>query len=131
MKAACQCGQLTAEVPEQSLITIACHCVACQRRTGAPFGVLAYYRQNQVKVAGEAKSYARISTEGNTVETGFCPVCGATVYLKLGKQPDLIGIAVGAIADPALQGPAWSIWEQSRHHWVAMPQTAQRFEQGH
>jgi hypothetical protein len=130
VKAACQCRQLTAEVPEKPLITIACHCIACQRRTGAPFGVLGYYRRDQVHVDGEAKAYKRISAEGNTVETGFCPVCGSTVYLYLGKQPELIGIAVGAIADPALRAPTWSVWEESKHHWVAMPENMQHFEQG-
>jgi len=130
VKAQCQCGQLTAEVPEKSLITIACHCIACQRRTGAPFGVLAYYRRSQVKAEGDAKSYKRVSAEGNAVETFFCPVCGSTVYLKLGKQPDLIGIAIGAIDDPAPRAPTWSVWEETRHHWIAMPENVRRFEQG-
>jgi hypothetical protein len=130
MKAECQCGQLTADMPEKSLITIACHCVACQRRTGAPFGVLAYYRRDQVVIEGDTKSYKRTSAEGNAVETFFCPICGSTVYLKLGKQPDLIGIAVGAIADPALRAPVWSVWEQSKHHWIAMPENVQHFEHG-
>jgi hypothetical protein len=130
MRAECQCGQLTADLPERALITIACHCIACQRRTGAPFGVLAYYRCDQINVKGDAKSYKRISAEDNAVETFFCPICGSTVYLKLGKQPDLIGIAIGTIADPALQAPVWSVWEQSKHHWIAMPENVQHFEQG-
>lgn len=48
LRAQCQCGQLGLEGPDRPLITIACHCNACQRRTGAPFGVLAYYRRDQV-----------------------------------------------------------------------------------
>lgn len=130
MKAACHCGQLTADLPEKPLITIACHCLACQRRTGAPFGVLAYYQASQVSVQGETKSYKRVSDAENAVETFFCPDCGSTVYLKLGKQPDLVGIAVGAIADPALPAPIWSMWEQSRHDWIAMPENIRHFERG-
>jgi hypothetical protein len=130
MKAECQCGQLTVEVPEKSLITIACHCIACQRRTGAPFGVLAYHRRDQVTIAGDAKSFVRTSDAGNAVETHFCPVCGSTVYATLSKQPSLIGIAVGSLADPAQAAPAWSVWEQSRHHWVTLPENVQHFEQG-
>jgi hypothetical protein len=129
MKAECQCGQLTAEVPEKSLITIACHCIACQRRTGAPFGVLAYHRRDLVTVAGDAKSFTRISDAGNPFETFFCPVCGSTVYATLGKQPGLIGIAVGAMADPAQKAPVWSVWEQSQHNWVTMPENVKHFEQ--
>jgi hypothetical protein len=130
MRAQCQCGQLAAELPAKSLITIACHCVDCQRRTGAPFGVLAYYQCDQINVEGEAKSYKRISAEGNVVENYFCLTCGSTVFLNLGKQPGLIGIAIGAIADSAFQPPVWSVWEKSKHHWVEMSGKMQHFEQG-
>jgi hypothetical protein len=129
MKAQCQCGQLTAEVSEKSLITIACHCIACQRRTGAPFGVLAYHRRDQVTVAGDAKAFTRTSDAGNAFTTHFCPACGSTVYATLGKQPGLIGIAAGALADPAQTAPAWSVWEQSRHHWVTLPEDVKHFDQ--
>jgi hypothetical protein len=73
MRAACQCQQLTADLPASSLFTIACHCVDCQRRTGAPFGVLAYYRHDQVNIEGEAKSYKRISAEGHVVQNILLP----------------------------------------------------------
>ncbi len=130
MQAVCQCNQLMIELPEHPLLTIACHCVDCQRRTGAPFGVLAYYRADQIAIDGEAKVYSRKSAEGNEVETFFCPVCGSTVYLKLAKQPDLVGVALGAIADPAFTAPTWSVWERFKHHWIDMPTGIQRFSQG-
>src|ERR1700761_9541888 len=78
-----------------------------QRRTGAPFGVLHYYRGNEVSIQGDAKPFKRVSAEGNDVETFFCPHCGSTVFLKLAKQPGLIGVALGAMADPASEAPMW------------------------
>jgi hypothetical protein len=130
MNAACQCGQLSADLPEKPLIVIACHCLDCQHRTGAPFGVLAYYRLEQVAIKGDAKPYARKSAEGNAFQTFFCPTCGTTVYARLAKQPTLVGVAVGAIADPAFPPPAWSVWEQSKHGWVEMPENVQHFARG-
>jgi hypothetical protein len=118
------------ELPTRPIITIACHCIDCQKRTGAPFGVLVYYRVDQVSIAGEAKTYERVSVAGNKVETSFCPVCGSTVYLKLAKQPSLLGVALGAIADPAFPASSWSVWEQSKHHWIDMPVEVQHFPQG-
>jgi hypothetical protein len=85
---------------------------------------------DQVSIEGEAKSYKRLSAEGGGVETFFCPHCGSTVYLKLSKQPALVGIAVGAIADPAFPAPIWSVWEQSKHHWIDLPGEVQHFVQG-
>lgn len=130
VKAECQCGQLTLELPEKPLITIACHCLACQRRTGAPFGVVHYYRGNQISIEGQAKPYKRVSAAGNAVETFFCPSCGSTVFLKLAKQPAFVGVAVGAIADPASPAPIWSVWEQSKHHWIDIQGDVQHFLQG-
>ncbi len=111
-------------------MTIACHCLDCQRRTGAPFGVIAYYRARQIKIEGEAKLYKRFSAVGNVVETFFCPDCGSTVFLKFSKQPQLVGVAVGAIADPTFAAPTWSVWEQSKHHWVELPDKVLPFPQG-
>ena len=112
------------------MLTIACHCLDCQRRTGAPFGVLAYYHGDQIAIEGEATRYERTSAEGNAVETYFCPSCGSTVYLRLAKQPALVGIAIGTIGDPGFPAPDWSVWEQSRHHWIALPDEMRHFTQG-
>ena len=130
MKAQCQCGRLSADLPVRPLIVVACHCVDCQRRSGSPFGVLAYFAAAEVAISGEAKRFERTTADGNVFETFFCPVCGSTVYAKLSKQPAMIGIAVGAIADPSFKAPRISVWEQSMHSWVTIPGEVQHFMQG-
>ena len=130
MKAECQCGQLSVQLPGPTTAVVACHCVACQRRSGSPFGVLAYYSADQVSIEGQAKRFERPTDEGNRFETFFCPNCGSTVYAKAGKHPTMIGVAVGAIADPDFQAPVRSVWEQSMHRWVSIPGEAQHFPKG-
>jgi hypothetical protein len=130
MEAKCQCGQLSARLPGPSAVVIACHCSDCQRRSGAPFGVLAYYPEDSLGITGEATRYVRPTATGGTFETFFCPRCGSTVYVRAGKHPTSIGIAVGAICDPAYPAPVRSVWEQSKHDWVVIPEPAQHFQQG-
>ncbi len=130
MKAECQCGQLSVRLPGPTPAVVACHCVACQRRTGSPFGVLAYYAADQVSVGGEAKRFERPTDAGNRFETFFCPNCGSSVYAKAGKHPAMIGIAVGAIADADFPAPVRSVWEQSMHRWVSIPGDVQHFPKG-
>ena len=36
----CCCGSLRAETTGEPAFVAACHCTECQRRTGAPFGVM-------------------------------------------------------------------------------------------
>jgi hypothetical protein len=79
---------------------------------------------------GEAKRFERPTATGGMFETFFCPNCGSTVCAKASKHPTLIGVAVGAIADPAFYAPVRSVWEQSKHHWVTIPGDVQHFPQG-
>lgn len=126
----CQCGQLSVNLPGPSLSVVTCHCSDCQRRSGSPFGVLAYYPDDCVKISGEATRYERPTATGGTFETFFCPTCGSTVHARAGKHPTLIGIAVGAICDPAYPAPARSVWEEGKHDWVVIPEPAQHFSRG-
>ena len=44
MQASCQCGKLTATIDDGAApMVVACHCIDCQKRTGSPFGSMAYY----------------------------------------------------------------------------------------
>jgi hypothetical protein len=116
--ARCCCGALRAEVCGDPDLVAACHCEQCQRRTGAPFGVSAYYRAEQVRTAGASKVFSRSSQAGRNVETHFCPECGTSVYWRADFMPGQIGIAAGAFFDPDFPAPTVSAWEQSRHPWI-------------
>jgi hypothetical protein len=130
MKAECQCGKLSAELPGPTPAVVACHCIDCQRRSGSPFGVLAYYAADQVAISGNPKRFVRPTAGGGAFESYFCPDCGSTVYVKAAKHPALIGIAVGAIADPGFPPPIRSVWEQSKHGWVNLPDGIEHTPQG-
>ena len=130
MKAQCQCSQLSIELPSSSPAVVACHCIACQRRSGSPFGVLAYYSADELTIPGAAKRFERSTDEGNRFESYFCPECGSTVYVRSSKHPSMIGVAVGTIADPDFPAPVRSVWEQSMHHWMTMPGEMHHFPRG-
>jgi hypothetical protein len=122
MRANCQCGSLTAEVEDGAEPTvIMCHCIDCQRRSGSQFGSIAYYPAENVAIAGEAREFSRSTDNGNTFTTGFCPVCGSTVYARASRLPKIVGVTVGTIADPAFPRPVRSVYEQSRHAWIELP----------
>jgi hypothetical protein len=78
----------------------------------------------------EAREYSRPTDAGNTFTTGFCTTCGSTLYGKASAFPGIIGVTVGTISDPAFPAPLRSIYEQSRHHWLAVPETTAGFVKG-
>ena len=130
MHAQCQCGQLWAQIAAPSEAISACHCLDCQRRSGSPFGVIAYFEAGQVALHGEATIYTRQTDSGATFTTGFCLTCGSTVWARADKHPSMIGVPVGALADPAFPPPMRSVFEDSRHAWVQMPADIPHFPRG-
>ncbi len=125
--AQCCCGSLRAEVTGEPALVCACHCMECQRRTGSPFGVSTYFPKAQVRTDGPNNVYARGSDSGRKMECHFCPECGSTVFWNAELLPDLIGIAFGAFADPSMPRPTVSVWETTRHPWVAFGRELDHF----
>ena len=50
----CLCGAVRYRASGAPHIALACHCSACQRRTGAAFGVGVYYEDAQIEFRGGA-----------------------------------------------------------------------------
>jgi hypothetical protein len=99
--ARCCCGSLRLIATGEPTLVAACHCTECQRRTGAAFGVAAYFEKSQVRPEGEYKIYTRDGQEGRKARMYFCPECGTTVYWDADFLPTHIGVAVGTFLDPS------------------------------
>jgi hypothetical protein len=126
----CSCGALRVEVSGEPDAVVACHCGECQRRTGSVFGVGAYFKKERVRSEGPDKIYVRDGQEGRKLRNHFCPTCGTTVFWEADLRPELIGIAVGAFPESDLPQPTRSVWEESKHEWVAFAHEVVRFPQG-
>ena len=125
-RAACSCGQLHLAVEgEPSRIWI-CHCLECQRRTGAVIGNLARFRREQITFNGTATAWKRTGESGNTLTCYFCPTCGSTIYFENEAFPGIVAVAIGNFADPNFPAPIISVWEETRHSWVSLPPDTKR-----
>ena len=123
MQASCQCGSQPVEIDDGAEPTVVmCHCFDCQRRSGSQFGSIAYYPAESIAISGEAREFTRGSDSGHAFTTGFCPTCGSTVYARPARMPEIVGVTVGTIADPSFPRPLRSVYEQSKHHWIELPE---------
>jgi hypothetical protein len=130
--ARCICGAVTLSLPEEpSKIVVACHCLDCQRRTGAPFGIGAYYPAEVVTISGTAKEFTHAAASGGEMRNYFCPQCGSTVCWKTTKLPALIGVAVGAMENPKYPAPVISVFERSKHDWVQIDGAVEHFQENY
>ena len=117
-QARCACGALTAEATGEPAFVAMCSCTECQRRTGSPFAVAAYFLKTQVETRGDDKTYRRISERERWMDFHFCPECGTTLWWLGEFQPDKIAVAVGCFTDPAFPGPEVAVWNTHRHDWL-------------
>src|SRR3954452_2779741 len=104
-QAACSCGQLHLTIEGEPARISMCHCLACQRRTGAVFGSQARFRPEQVIVTGKATTWKRTAESGSVVTFRFCPACGSTVYWESESFPGYVVVAIGNFADPNFPAP--------------------------
>ena len=120
-EARCSCGQLRLRAQGVPVRVSVCHCLACQQRTGSAFGVQARFPRENVGTEGAASRYVRTADSGNTITYHFCPACGATVWYRLDRVPEIVAVPVGAFADPDFPPPRFSVWESRRHAWAGVP----------
>jgi hypothetical protein len=106
-----------------------CHCQACQRRTGTAFHFGASFLKEQVRLDGERKVYERDADSGYRIRFHFCPNCGTTLYWEGDRNPAVCGVAVGAFDTSAFSPPSDSIWEESMHPWLGLPEGIDHHEQ--
>jgi hypothetical protein len=127
--ARCHCERLELVCQGASRKISMCHCLECQRRTGSAFSVAAFYERDLVKVVkGSTRSYQRESTSGFPVTFHFCENCGSNVYWEPARLPHLIGVALGAFADPSFSSPQQSVWTKDKHSWLILPAGMPQFE---
>jgi len=126
--AQCHCGSLRAITSGEPLLVAICHCKACQRRTGALAASIAGFAKAQVTIEGYTKVFDRYGQSGRKVRFYFCRNCGTSLYWEADARPDTYILAVGAFADPNFPQPSVSIFEESKHTWMRLPDGMKHFQ---
>ena len=126
--AQCHCGSLRATTSDEPLVVALCHCQACQRRTGTVASSVAAFEKAQVTIEGDTKVFDRIAQSGRKVRFYFCPDCGTSLYWEADGRPGLYILAVGAFADPNFPAPSVSIFEETKHTWLQLPDGMKHFQ---
>ena len=83
--------------------------VACQKRSGLPFGGAAYWPHAEVLIEGEARQFDRPTDLGGVVSQFLCPDCGTTEYMSGTKNPTVTGVPIGLFDDAHSMQPIRSV----------------------
>ena len=86
------------------------------------FSIAAFFKREQVKCAStQPSTFQRTSASGKDVVFRFCPACGTTLWWEPERMPHLVGVAVGAFADPDFPRPEQAVWRELQHQWLQLP----------
>lgn len=116
----CSCGQLRAEATGEPVRISVCHCFECQRRSGSAFSAQARWHDTQVSISGDSNFWTTVGDSGRSATFRFCPTCGATIAYVIEALPGLTAIPIGTFADPDFPAPAFSVYEERKHKWIAI-----------
>lgn len=133
MTGGCACGAFRYEVDGEPTGMAACHCEACQRRTGSAFGFGCFFAEKDVTItAGEDNFtvYDRIAESGSLVSHRFCRTCGTTVMWKPERLPDGIAVAAGTFDDSSWIKPSAFFWVSKAQNWFMPADEIPCFDEG-
>lgn len=125
----CLCGGCAYEVGGEPVVVAHCHCLDCQRLSGAGHTTGAMFPEAQVRLLGEAPAvYELESAAGNTVRRLFCGTCGSPLFGMNSGMPGFMTVAAGTLDQSDDLAPQVTIFARSRRAWDAMDGAVATFE---
>ena len=116
----CLCGACTYEIEGEPIVVAHCHCLDCQRLSGAGHSTGAMFAESGIRLSGEPATWAMTSDAGNTVTRLFCGMCGSPLFGKNSGMPGVMTVTLGTLdASDALK-PQVAIFARTRRVWDVM-----------
>lgn len=117
----CQCRSIRYLFDGEPLMTYACHCHDCQRRTGSAFSEGILISADQISVEGKLSAWQRRSDAGVEKTRHSCASCGNIIYGTADSMPGLMLLQAGTLDDTSAVHPEVHMWLQSAQRWVMLP----------
>lgn len=126
----CQCGAVRFFTSDTPVRAVACHCTNCKLRTGSPYGIGVYFKDEDVEFTqGEVHSYEfKSNTSGRWLRNEFCPTCGSTVSWTLEMRPGWRAIAGGSFDDTNWYQTQLHVWTKSARPDMCYPENMELHE---
>ncbi len=125
----CLCGATRYRITEAPLVTYACHCTDCQKRSGSAFGLSMWVRRAAIELTqGEPALRVSATEDGRPRHTRICAACVTRLWSEPQKRPDIAVLRPGTLDDTSWVRPQIHIWTRSAQPWFAFPEGVPRHE---
>jgi hypothetical protein len=113
----CQCGAVTFEVAADAMMSGFCHCLDCQKSSGAPHVMHVGFPAAAIAVAGKTATYSSKADSGATVTREFCPTCGSRLFGSSTSMPAMKTVHAAAFDDPSDFQPMMTVYTKRLVAW--------------
>ena len=124
----CLCGACRYEIDGEPVVVAHCHCLDCQRLSGAGHTTGAMFPEADVRLAGPVATYDATSEAGNVVTRLFCGQCGSPLFGRNTGMPGFMTVSVGTLDAPDDLTPQVAIFTRTRRAWDVMDPALATFE---
>ena len=124
----CLCGKCAYEIDGEPVVVAHCHCLDCQRGTGAGHSTGAMFAEGDVRLLGPVSIYVLQSDAGNEVTRLFCGGCGSTLFGKNTGMAGCMTVSVGTLDQSDDLTPQVVVFARSRRSWDLMDETLTTFQ---
>lgn len=125
----CACGAIRYRCLSPPLFLLNCHCLDCQRQSGAAFASGLIVALADLTIEGEVRWYESKANSGHMARRGFCPSCGSQLFAESVRP----GNHVSSIRSASLDDSTWfkpqaDIFTRSAQPWVTLDPTIPKFD---
>jgi hypothetical protein len=107
----CLCGQVRFSFDARPMAINACHCIDCQKLTGATNLLMVLVPSAAFKhEQGEVQRYRKRADSGREADYARCANCGTRMWHEPLATPHHIFVAAGTLDDRSWAVPASHIW---------------------
>lgn len=124
----CQCGDVSFEIAAEPVMSGQCHCLDCQRASGAGHTNMIAFPEPAVKIHGRTAGYQSKADSGATVTRMFCPRCGSRLFGSSSGMPGMLTVNAGVLDDPSIYKPMMSVYAKRRRSWDLLADGAPAFD---
>lgn len=124
----CACGAIRYECSSSPIATLNCHCLDCQKSSGAPFASGVIVPTQSIEVNGSPKEYTVQASSGATTSRKFCQNCGSPLFTTGKAMPDFTSIRFTTLDNQTDFQPALDIWTSSSVPWICLDGNIPHFD---
>jgi len=104
-----------------------CHCLDCQRSSGAPFASGFVIADSDIEITGTPKTYSVRAGSGGVAIRSFCAECGSPLFTRGDLNPGVVSVRFPTLDDTAGFQPMLDIFTGSAQPWVCFSQTIPQY----